>query len=210
MIQLLLLANSTKYGGRCLAGINCETGLWERPISTRENGEWPIDQVKELQVFDLIEYSTGSPCPRPHHPEDICLEYPPRKVRHLSAQEISTWCLGLSNPTTLMLWGMGGSVPAEDVDAWPLKHSLCAFRIREINVIRDKENKKWRCLFNVNRNHYNLPFTDCHVIEKLKQNNTEWRVPETPVMVCVSVGELFQDNAHYKIVATIRTIPSGD
>ena len=39
-MRLLVMANSKKLKGRCIAGIDIDTGKWVRPVSNNEHGEF--------------------------------------------------------------------------------------------------------------------------------------------------------------------------
>lgn len=71
MTKILCLANSRKYGDRCIAGIDLETGQWIRPVSEQEWGRIPLEQavldgmpIQPLDVIDvpLESYGRGYEC----------------------------------------------------------------------------------------------------------------------------------------------------
>ncbi len=59
MVQIICLANSWKYNGRCIAGIDVSTGKWVRPVSHHPHGE--IEESmwqslgKEPALLDILE-----------------------------------------------------------------------------------------------------------------------------------------------------------
>ncbi len=66
MTTLICLANSWKHKGRCLAGINPETGQWIRPVSDLEDGRIPkrvgsveVEAIKLLEVWEIPLDDTG-------------------------------------------------------------------------------------------------------------------------------------------------------
>lgn len=75
----ICLANSKKYGGRCLAGIEVERNptdrhlellrdpqgrpRWLRPVTRTEHGEIPHPQCQHLRLLDLVEFEQMAPCP---------------------------------------------------------------------------------------------------------------------------------------------------
>ncbi|MHB1463251.1 MAG: dual OB domain-containing protein [Armatimonadota bacterium] len=210
MSRLLLLANSFKEGGRCLAGVNIETGVWERPVSPSAKGAWATDAVQHLKVFDLVEYSVSQTCATKHHPEDMLSLEPPRKIEHLNRKDIIGWCNHLREPDTGMLWGVGSSIPEEQIEKHPLKHSLYAFVTGELCVYNDATGTRWKCSFEAEGNLYYMSLTDCDAIQKLAAHKVSRCTIRSQVMVCVSITELYEKTcAYHKVVATIRTVPCG-
>ena len=64
MTQIICLANSWKYGERCIAGIDLQTRSWIRPIYDRAQGGCVPRNVrridgKEPQILDVLD---GDPC----------------------------------------------------------------------------------------------------------------------------------------------------
>jgi hypothetical protein len=59
MVQIICLANSWKHNGRCIAGIDVNTGKWVRPVSHHPHGEiyeamWQ-SLGKEPALLDILE-----------------------------------------------------------------------------------------------------------------------------------------------------------
>jgi hypothetical protein len=58
--EIICLANSTKYGGRCIAGLKTDGSGWLRPVSPRADGtlypeHYMLDGNKEPELFDILE-----------------------------------------------------------------------------------------------------------------------------------------------------------
>ncbi|MCS6782389.1 MAG: hypothetical protein RMI89_12120 [Gloeomargarita sp. SKYBB_i_bin120] len=57
-MRLILLANSYKHQGRCIAGISLDSGEWIRPVSPADDGRIPTDDphipVPELHLLDIV------------------------------------------------------------------------------------------------------------------------------------------------------------
>ena len=78
-MRLLVLANSKKFNGRCIAGIDLDSGNWIRPVSKTEHGEFSGAECsvtvggsrRQVQSLDVIEVVVGSSKPGIGHPEDI-------------------------------------------------------------------------------------------------------------------------------------------
>lgn len=73
----ICLANSKKYGERCIAGVEISDydGVqysvigsnsqpkWIRPILNREHGEVSGELVGKVRLLDVVEFETSSECP---------------------------------------------------------------------------------------------------------------------------------------------------
>lgn len=78
MVQVLILANSTKLSGRCVAGVRLDTMSWVRPVGHRPGRELLLGETlaasgpKKIEVRpgDVVEMTVGQPMPTPYHPED--------------------------------------------------------------------------------------------------------------------------------------------
>lgn len=78
-LDLLCLANSRKYGNRCVAGLRMDGGGWVRPVSRLEDGSLPAPQIRlsdgsAPRMLDVLRVPVGQPMPKPHHPEDVAIE----------------------------------------------------------------------------------------------------------------------------------------
>lgn len=86
--HFLCLANSKKYGERCIAGIQLtpdRTGQfhfvkqdghpkWIRPVSGTEHGEVPAGWVQDIRVGDIVEMSVYRACPRAYQTENVLFD----------------------------------------------------------------------------------------------------------------------------------------
>ncbi|HYV90240.1 MAG TPA: hypothetical protein VE978_00585 [Chitinophagales bacterium] len=80
----ICLANSKKYGERCIAGIlvsKDETGKWKiirngdspkwiRPVSNSEHGEVKEQEVKNISLLDVVEANIAYDCPNGYQSEN--------------------------------------------------------------------------------------------------------------------------------------------
>jgi hypothetical protein len=75
--ELIVLANSRKYGGRCVAGISRTTGEWIRPISWRNHGELDSTHTKvdgrQVEELDVVKIFHDGSCGNPAQPENVML-----------------------------------------------------------------------------------------------------------------------------------------
>jgi hypothetical protein len=78
---IVCLANSRKYSGRCIAGLELngsQPGAWIRPVSSAPKGELQFEHLYhdggEPQVLDVIEIEFLKPRPAFCHREDHVIE----------------------------------------------------------------------------------------------------------------------------------------
>ena len=97
MARVLVLANSRKTSGRCVAGIDLESGSWVRPVSNRPNGELDLTECTAIRPDgsrvgirpgDVVEMSLGAQRVSPWHPEDVLLTGSFRAIEHWPAATI--------------------------------------------------------------------------------------------------------------------------
>lgn len=96
MARIVCLANSKKHQGRCIAGIDIDTGEWIRPVSHNGDAiynERFIDGKDEPQLLDLLEIPLGGQAPdRGCQPENRFLGNGAwRLIRHLSVSDIDKY-----------------------------------------------------------------------------------------------------------------------
>lgn len=66
VVKLIILANSVRPGGRCIAGINSETGKWIRPITNTENHAIPDKEfIKSIKLLDVVQILLTGKHPNP-------------------------------------------------------------------------------------------------------------------------------------------------
>lgn len=73
--EIVILANSFKHGGRCVAGISMRSGDWVRPVSTHPHGElypyhYRIDG-RDVELLDVVGFEHGGGARDPCQPENV-------------------------------------------------------------------------------------------------------------------------------------------
>ena len=60
-MRILCLANSIREGGRCVAGLNCATGCWARPVMSQVIVRFPdIGPLSTIGFSNLVTSSTST------------------------------------------------------------------------------------------------------------------------------------------------------
>ncbi|HVC35070.1 MAG TPA: hypothetical protein VNL16_16280 [Chloroflexota bacterium] len=75
LVDVVCLANSRKYGGRCVAGLRAAGGGWVRPVSRGHDGvllpqHYKLSDGSDARVLDLLRIDLAGPRPGPHQPEN--------------------------------------------------------------------------------------------------------------------------------------------
>ena len=179
--RLLILANSIKHGGRCLAGreifLNGESeyriGQWVRPVSHVDGKEirhierfyWPQDPVK---VGDFAEVAVGEKMIDPWHPENWRLASSDAWRRILDAFEFPSLDRLEERPRDL--WLEPGQrtdrIAHEELLANPPAQSLVMIRPENFRMqlssmmIEGELTRRRRCLFRYRGVDYDMGMTD--------------------------------------------------
>lgn len=98
MARIICLANSYKHGGRCIAGIDTETGNWIRPVpDTEDRAITPTMMViggRQPQILDVIEIPLEDSGPDEGcQPENRLLKPGPwNKIGRITPQGLLRYC----------------------------------------------------------------------------------------------------------------------
>jgi hypothetical protein len=167
--EIIVLANSLKMRGRCVAGISTRTGAWVRPVSDFEHGElYPLHfqmgggQPKPL---DVVRFSYSEPVPEPAQPENLQVEEKPWELTdRLEPESAYDELKRYLSAGPELLGNQDRGVPEDEADAG-VEASLALiepnpevhFVVREGFVPGKRET---RVNFHLRSQFYNLPVTD--------------------------------------------------
>ena len=80
--HFICLANSFKYAGRCLGGIEIEMKDNKYTIvRNEEHGQLPASETRHINILDIIEVDITETCPKYAHSENIHYSNLVRKTR---------------------------------------------------------------------------------------------------------------------------------
>lgn len=87
VVDLLCLANSIKHRGRCVAGIDLNTGDWIRSAASTTHGElhpehYLLKPGGAPRVLDVIRMPLERPLPLSHQPENWMISPEPWQLLH--------------------------------------------------------------------------------------------------------------------------------
>lgn len=212
--QFVCLAKSRKNQGCCIAGKRLNDGSWIRPVDDHivsafmppllharyENGLVP-------KVLDIIEVPCVTPKPRDHQVENVEIAYraPWKKLGRASWEEVvalvdagaDLWVNGHSSTGKL-----NDRVPETVLD--PTQGSLRLLQLDSLLLYRrHKKNKPCvQAHFEYQGEEYKLDVTDTRVEKEFLLSSVVSVEIPGPVVVCVSLGEVFNGFA-YKLIAGV-------
>ncbi len=221
---ILLLANSCKNGGRCLAGREIHAmggrlvaGPWVRPLGDGPEGslEYTVrryDDGREASVLDVVRFRCTPLPAQPHQAENVRLAPGQSlvKVGTIQPQLAIRTCLQQPGHLWLpedMCPVRNDRIPAAWLNEQPIRNSLYLIRPMDAYLLRTVSRSgqpQLRCIFTHNTLRYSLVVTDPRVKSAyLPQPEGRYPLPGShDNVLCLSLGgEL--NGYHYKLVATI-------
>ncbi|QCR85934.1 hypothetical protein FEF33_08475 [Moraxella osloensis] len=206
--ELVILANSVKFGKHCVAGKLVNTHQWIRLVSNERGAELDNSQVRvatprgNFPVFTLEQVYVNilQRVPLINQPENCLLDIHTVWQRNgrLYTNNLGNY---LDNP--LHLWGEGDRLSYSQMQNGQIviQNSLFLVQVRNLALFtRDFQGKvRRRATFQYNNIVYDLSVTDPKFDNLMNTNNNY----QTAVL-CISLGEPAPfDNNCYKIIASI-------
>jgi hypothetical protein len=220
---IVCLANSRKYQGRCIAGLEVNgdgVGKWVRPVGSVGKGELYGERLysdgKEPQLLDVMEIEFLREAPSGCHWEDQVVNTRHRWVRK---ERFNRWSLYLAvEDVKGCLWFEGGStshgrndkIPAEAAAGLSSSLKLIQPNRLKIEVQMEeggglsKPRRAIRGSFSIGGFDYTLSVTDCSLEQELKDAPVGTTTRLTRPLLCLSVSEPFEKmNCCYKLIAGV-------
>jgi hypothetical protein len=211
MTRLICLANSRRDGGRCIAGIDLETGRWIRPVP-RLGGAIPEERTflsgKLLEPLDIIEieldpptYTTRFQC------ENRCLKnWNWRLAGRVAPKDIHKY----RNNAATVLHGPGKTVEPAELERLPPAKWSSLELVHATNVSFQPDTRKtlrWQAKFSLGPSGptYCLTITDPEATVLL--NRKQAIKPECLLTVSLTepkeLTEFGKPELCYKLVAAV-------
>lgn len=216
--HFLCLANSKKYGERCIAGIQLTPDRngqfhfvktdghpkWIRPVSSTEHGEVPATWVQHIRIGDIVEMELLRHSPRAYQTENVLF-------RKDSLQVVRPARLSAAHLDQLV-------EQAEDTLFGNLHNHLSESEIGTVNrsliLVKAEQpkayfttpyNTKPRLQFQLGKGRYDLPITDVNFFDWMQENPSVLENMD-PVFLTISVSTCFEGR-YFKLAAGV-VIPS--
>ncbi len=178
MAELICLANSWRPGGRCVAGINVESGEWVRPVPPGGGAileDQTIVQGRPLALLDVIELELDEPKldTRFQCENREVLTWDWWRVRQATVNEAQQYC----KDTEEILHNHGKVVGPGQIEARPPEEwtSLQLVHSGDVRFEEDKyKNNRWQARFSVGPGgwEYCLGVTDPEITRRLNEPET--------------------------------------
>ena len=211
----ICLANSKKYGERCIAGIILEKNdknrwrevrdengfpKWVRPVSNENHGEVKAKLVEHVALFDIVEIDVVKRTPKGYQSENAIFDLSSLQVIE-KRPCIKRTLERLITQTDEDLFGnKGKAITKEKINT--IQNSLFFIRVQN-PVCRFYPNKyQFRLEFDYNDVNYDLPITDIDFLKSRVQKEDEPITLKEQIYICVSIGIEHKD-WYYKLVAGI-------
>lgn len=216
MDTMVVLANSKKHGGTCLAGkllgADGEVGDWVRPVVGPGEAGLPVhrtlcDDGHPVALLDVVATNWSGAAPKRHQRENRLLG--PGKLQRCGRVGWDTLASLADDPATL--WandfssscGLNDRVPDTLLDRLSDSLKLVAVRDLVLYPLSGNAQKiKYRADFRFGMYRYNLALTDTVAMRWLTGSS---RIEFADAYVCVSLAVPFSDGFAYKVAASIIT-----
>jgi hypothetical protein len=212
--QILLLANSKKPGGRCLAGIRLDTLEWVRPITLAPHNSIPAEASLKAHTkipfrpLDVIEVDLIEPKPFKYQRENWVCD--PGSITEVGSLEVESALAQISPKIESQPWflqdGKSRINPEDYIRYKTNAPSLALIEVASAEIAHNKAGSR-RITFEVGKFKWDLPFTDDNYAGE------DGKIFRT--LLCLSVGEEWQprweptnQSWHYKLVAALIELPA--
>ena len=221
--EVLVLASSRKYGGRCVAGIN-RSGQWVRPFSGGHRGlllaecglggEWP-------EVLDVVRFGYVKRLDDPVQPENLLIDDSHWELREkIPPGEAYERLAGYLAHGPRLLGNRGAAVKEDEaVENGDGSLALIQPTAGISLLMRPPEEEhgklKPRVVFDFGGRQYKLPLTDVPIEEAVKAAGVGEYSPRDlgfeatgRVLLTISLAEEY-NGWHHKLVAAVLLLPAA-
>jgi hypothetical protein len=208
----ICLANSKKFGERCIAGIEVKKiggayqpvekegkPKWLRPISKCHYGAVGEDLVGGMNLMDIMEIDVEELCPNGYQSENATFK--PESIKKIGKINLSEENLDkLIDMDQNNLFGNRGKAVSDDViDS--VEYSLTLIKVTDFKINRKDSDGQVRIEFVFNYDHYDLPITDIDFIQRYNEDKILLKNTNC-LYLCISLG-IFHNGWHSKLIAGV-------
>ena len=211
----LCLANSYKYGNRCLAGVELERKngnfklkqdtwghpVWLRPVNSwTEAGAIPNDEATEIGIFDVVQLSDVEHCAEGAQVENYYYD----GLAVVGSMEATVQLLQSLSKTNrkVLLGNTYGSISHEQYCR--MDYSVLMIKAEEVECyLKERVGKQPqpRMGFVYNQIHYDFPVTDPNFRHLMKSSIVDANMYDAYYLT-LSLSMLCEDR-HFKLVAGV-------
>lgn len=219
---MIVLANSSKMGGRCVAGISVSDGSWIRPVSGREEGELRPGECavrgQAPRCLDIVRFTYSEHLSDPAQPENVLIDGGDwGLVDRVEPADAYSHLYKHLEPGPELLGGIERGI-SNDVAEAGLDASLCliepdTIEFRTASPFNPGQARKARTEFQLAAQSWDMGLTDSVVAPKLRQaplgdhSLSELGIPEpNHVLLTVSLTQPLGDT-RWKLAAAVHLLP---
>lgn len=204
--EMVVLANSYKEGGLCLAGKDLTTKKWIRPVSNSNGGSLSKLAYSNITPLNIVSMDLSQHVPLVEQPENFLISdsktYIQGNFPRLALENL------IDTPSNLWMYGSKKDrvTPQEILSNQAIHQSLYLIKVEKLKIIVESNfcgGTKLVGEFHYNDVSYRLSITDlsyCHY----KNNPIGFFKIETNQYLCLSLGAFFVPTGHhYKLIAAI-------
>ncbi len=213
MAQIICLANSKKYGDRCIAGIELSTGKWIRPVTNLEYGQVPKEMClidgEEPKLLDILEIPLIDTCPGYEFENRLIVHGKWQKLGQASISDLIQY----SEPEIIHSYWQN-SVPFSILESLPYhqRRTLQLIRTTKFKLSYYQRSGKWEAnILTANRQRMKATITDLALIDKLNQGI----IIGNECLVTISLGQPWrktdlEEFACWKLIAGVIELSQSD
>jgi hypothetical protein len=210
MTDILILANSRKNNGFCVAGKDIISNRWVRLVGAPNGAELNLSQIAYNDLAgrrQMIRYEPFNKCIQLNIGSAVPLSYQPENILVGQGvwQEIQVAQHNIIYDTPIDLWGVGDRIKADDVKQGFVNISQSLYLIQVTNLqfyINDYNSH--RACFQYGNNIYDLgatmnPSIFCDIVTEMRAYNN--------ILTVSLAGPYFNKHTnqleHFKLVAAV-------
>lgn len=225
--RIVCLANSWKNGGRCVAGIDLDTGEWIRPVNPGgdklHKSQIENQYGDQPRVLDIINIPLRTKAPLYYQPENYTIDPNQQwqQVGQFNFNQLTNFsCNGNNIYLDCDFFNDNDkSVSSEKLKDSNCKHSLSLIKPQELKIEKfDRsqwgEKPQIKANFLFGEKYYNLVITDDKFKAPFFKDDSldecgYYELNTNDIYLTISLGEIYKrDKNHYKLVAAV--IVKGD
>ncbi|MCK8824342.1 dual OB domain-containing protein [Fuchsiella alkaliacetigena] len=210
--EIICLANSRKKSGRCIAGIDVETGEWIRPINS-SGGALSLNQIAYKngslpEKLDIISIPLLKHQPSYYQPENFIIGNGNWiKEGSFAFSKLSN----LTQSKNLLLFNNRDSVSKDELEEINFNKRYSLILIQPENVTFEKVDRsrfsdppQIRAKFTYGNYNYNLSITDDSIESQFEECDYGNYRLNNNIYFTISLASPFsENNRHYKLIAAV-------